>query len=223
LPIEYLIEKIDDLRQALPHQAAGADACGLRPVTVGSAGEQVEPAAAVAPTTGDIPAGVGRASNPDLSVAWQRLVEVVAGAHPSLLPHLGVCSLAEMSDDRLVVEVNGNSFDGSRLRRKKNLENLKEAVVQVFGRPMRIQIRAGNGGASSIRELKQHENELRDTALRHPLVNEAVQIFNGRVVDVKILEQKEVVHERHGEHAQTGPEAPSQDDENAGGTGRKDG
>jgi hypothetical protein len=145
----------------------------------------------------------------------------VAAAHPSLTPHLETCSLAQMTEDRLVIEVNGNSFNGSMLRRQKNMDLLRQAARQVFGRSMTVHLKAR--GVSSQREQRKRAGELKNAALRHPLINDAVEIFNGHVVEVKILKEKEVVHERHGEHAQTGPEASSQDDENAGGTGRKNG
>ena len=36
-------------------------------------------------------------------------------------------------------------------------------------------------------EKRARENKLKQEALRHPLVNEAVEIFNGKVVDIIIL------------------------------------
>ena len=38
-----------------------------------------------------------------------------------------------------------------------------------------------------IKKKKNQENELKQKALRHPLVADAVEIFDGKLIDVKII------------------------------------
>jgi hypothetical protein len=53
----------------------------------------------------------------------------------------------------------------------------------------RKDIRLAHGTASydDHQKKKTHDNELKKKALSHPLVADAVEIFDGKLIDVKIL------------------------------------
>jgi DNA polymerase-3 subunit gamma/tau len=189
LPIEFLIEKLDDLQktmQGLPAEGGTpAPAVEARSPEAEAAAPPVSARAARSEDGYRFSAG----DSPDL--IWENLVDTVSRKHPSLAPHLQVSSLRKLRQDGLEIEVNGNSFNSSMLCRKKNLDNLKRVLADVFGRPMALEIVSQNKPAGSIREQIDRENDLRQAALNHPLVQDVVEIFNGQVTQVTVLEPQE--------------------------------
>jgi DNA polymerase-3 subunit gamma/tau len=57
----------------------------------------------------------------------------------------------------------------------------------VLGSQKDIQLTPGTGPDESYQKKKSHDNELKKKALSHPLVADAVEIFDGKLVDVKLL------------------------------------
>ena len=55
------------------------------------------------------------------------------------------------------------------------------------GTVARIEISKGDPKSKNHKEKRAREDRLKKEALSHPLVNEAVEIFNGKVVEIKIL------------------------------------
>jgi DNA polymerase-3 subunit gamma/tau len=144
------------------------------------------------PTTRDHGAGAGQlsASTEDLSNTWRQLLEAFNKRCPTLAPNLEKASLTRIDKDILEISVTGNSFYTKRLQEKKSISALQDVCSQFFGRKMRIKIlEAGGKGAQGGTKTKESDKErrLRKEALSHPLVTDALDIFQGRVVDVKIM------------------------------------
>ncbi len=121
-------------------------------------------------------------------VVWRKLVDAVARKHPSLGPHLQVCSLAAIGPAGLDIAVNGSSFNGSTLRKKKALDNLRQVAAEFFGRPMDLRIRDEGRPGVSLQSRVEQENEVRQAAWNHPLVQDAIEILKAEVRQVKVLQ-----------------------------------
>ena len=76
----------------------------------------------------------------------------------------------------------------SMLKREKNKVILKKACAQYFGNEKDIVLIA-QGESVDERPLKKNQNDhlLKQKALSHPSVADALEIFNGKLIDVKIL------------------------------------
>jgi hypothetical protein len=46
-----------------------------------------------------------------------------------------------------------------------------------------------NEDSNRGKKIKQ-EKQIRDEAVRHPLIADAIEIFNGDIVDVKVLQEE---------------------------------
>jgi DNA polymerase-3 subunit gamma/tau len=72
------------------------------------------------------------------------------------------------------------------VKRSKNLNIIKKVCEELLGKELKILITAKQDLHTDDREQKSQNINLKNEALSHPLVADAIEIFNGRVVDVKI-------------------------------------
>ena len=75
------------------------------------------------------------------------------------------------------------------IKRPKNREVLKQVFNEFFGSDVDLIIRAKVIEDDNPREKKKQENSLKQKALGHPLIGEALEIFNGKIVEVNVTEE----------------------------------
>jgi DNA polymerase-3 subunit gamma/tau len=128
-------------------------------------------------------------SSENLAQTWQQLLGVFSERCPALVPNLEKATLTGIGKDFLEITVTGNSFYTARLRDKKSIASLQKVCDQFFKRNMKIKIVESEKGASQKSQHKESDRarRLKKEALSHPLVTDALEVFQGRVVDVKIL------------------------------------
>ena len=174
LPIEELIEKLDLLRGELNHRPP--------PSTP-------EPPAEENP--GGSPAGIDSSRSGkgvELSSAWQRVQQIISSDHPSLAANLSRCKPTLLSGDHIELAVSGNGFHLGMIQRSDNMDIIKKVCDDIFAHPMRITVTA-HGEPDEQLQKRQLAERKKDEALNHPLVTDALEIFNGRVVDVKFTSE----------------------------------
>jgi DNA polymerase-3 subunit gamma/tau len=163
LPIDILIDKLDVLRQEML-------ATGL------PQRKSVNPS--TQKTT--------EASIEDPVKLWEKICEIISRQHPSLAANLAKCRLKVSTEHSLEIEVPGNGFTLNMIQREKNLAVLKQVCADILGSRKDIQFAAGKAADEKNRKKKNH-NQLKQKALNHPLVADAIEIFDGKLLDVKIL------------------------------------
>ena len=187
LPIEDLIEKIDLLRTDVNERLQSSSTrvpAAIEPV----ADETGEPVAGQgtkdkAPATEQTPGDPAPAS-PE---AWTRFVNHLSGDHPALAASLSKATLKSLDEDVLEIELDDNGFNLMMIQKSKNREILEAVSKQIFGKKRRVVVRTGGRGAQARSAKKKASEQHKHEALSHPLVTEALEIFNGKVVDVKLL------------------------------------
>ncbi|UCF92924.1 MAG: DNA polymerase III subunit gamma/tau [Desulfobacterales bacterium] len=199
LSIDTLIEKLDLLRQEIrPSQSpaspgghtgapAQMNANRLAHAPEGSNLAETSPAPS-APA--DCSAGAAPTTfKPDatLEQIWQGLFEIISRKHRSLAAGLAKCSLQKRTEQNLEIEVRGNDFTINLIRRDKNMAILRKVCTDYFGKPMDIILTASTSLQCKTRTKKSQDKRLKQEALSHPLVADVLDIFDGKLVDVKIL------------------------------------
>ena len=197
LSIDTLIQKLEDLRREVGGPSSPSEnTAGNRP--------QPPPAALAPPASEgqggrDAPrpvraappppvSGTDRGAAESLDAAWQRVIDIVARQQPSLVANLKKCSLRGAEPGRLEIVPPANHYASGMLRRDKHLALLKNVCAEVFGGAMDIVIAAGGGeGGMNPQEKRDRNHTLVQQALNHPLIADAIEIFNGKLVDVQIL------------------------------------
>ena len=73
------------------------------------------------------------------------------------------------------------------LQREKNKTALKEICTAYFGQTKDVVLTSSSEPDDEGPKKKiQHDHLIKQKALSHPLVADAIEIFNGKLIDVKI-------------------------------------
>jgi len=190
LPIDVLIEKIDTLRQNVSQDPGGK----IVESQAGYGGKGNEPVSengknAVKAFDGDkeIATGSTKTADETLEQSWGKILGVISEKHPSLAASLAECSLKKLSDNMMEIEINGSGYTIDMVKRDKSESTLKKICSEYFGREIQIKFKAGTIQDKGNQKKKSKDNQLKQEAYNHPLVADAIEIFDGKIVDVKIL------------------------------------
>jgi len=82
-----------------------------------------------------------------------------------------------------------DGFSLNHVKRLKNREILRHSLERLLGAPVDVAVKAAAGEAPSGIEKKQQAENLKKEALQHPLVADAVEIFDGTIVDVALVQE----------------------------------
>ncbi|MFH0728599.1 MAG: DNA polymerase III subunit gamma/tau [Pseudomonadota bacterium] len=198
LPIEQLIEGLEQLRQdffKLPEKNAGIPQSSFdmkplvsQPVAVDtvSDGADLYPRKEEPPIpppqnreTGDTPESLDR--------AWQNILNRTSREYPALAASLSASAAVTLSDKRLAIEVTGSEFNMNMVQRDRNRGILKEVCSEFFNRPLQIDIVTRVLVNRENQGKKEAEVQLKNEVLHHPLVQGVIEVFDGKVLDVKLL------------------------------------
>ncbi|MFZ0135291.1 MAG: DNA polymerase III subunit gamma/tau [Desulfobacterales bacterium] len=193
LTIDALIERLDTLRRHIAQPPDGSDlppplADAGRPAATGEEDRPGKPfeARAQRPDNAEPPP----AAPPECDQTWRKVQALIAAKHPALAAYLIKCRPRCLAGGRLEIEVADNGFNLTMIQKDKNLEIIRGICREVCGQPLEIVLEAvadpAGGGLK-----KKAENQLRNEAMSHPLVTEAVKIFDGKVLGVTIIKEDE--------------------------------
>ncbi|MBU4289384.1 MAG: DNA polymerase III subunit gamma/tau, partial [Proteobacteria bacterium] len=119
----------------------------------------------------------------NLEITWNKLLDIFSKKHPSLAANMAKCSLKKLTKQNIEIEVHGNGYNINMIKRDKNVAIIKEICSKFFGKKMNLIIKAKN----KPKRGGNQNNNLKQKALSHPLVTDVIEIFNGKVIDVKII------------------------------------
>jgi DNA polymerase III subunit gamma/tau len=186
LAIDTLIDRLDRLRESV-----SIDGLPAAP-GVAVAGMAAQKALGVPAGDDRIPEDAPGESTPSTSAdplsLWERVMAEVAHRKPSLAASLKKCRLAIKSDDQMDMEVNGTDFVFKNIT--KQAAFLEEVISDLAGHKVRLNIVANIEDLRLKQEQKQTADHLKQKALGHPMVMEALALFDGKVVDIKISDVK---------------------------------
>jgi DNA polymerase-3 subunit gamma/tau len=200
LPIEELIEKIDIVRRDIHRVQKGNFAEGKgddRHAAVRSSAANMPPDRPQSHSAGHAPKALLKHSTKtqraaeafpeDLKDTWRRLLDVISEQHPSIAPNLVHSRLKRVADDHLEIEVNGSVFNLNRMKKKDSIEILRKTAEDFFGRKMDVKILAGKENKNNNgRQDQEKAGRLKKDLLSHPVIADAIEIFNGKLVDVDV-------------------------------------
>jgi len=189
LPIDVLIEKLDGLRKDI-YETPTVDRDTVSPAA--ARGEQTNSQVSLKEATGTAESTnpfetVAFETNGDLDKTWHKLFSTFSEKHPSLAANLKDSTLKKLTDRSLEIEVSGNGFNISMIRRTKNMDIIKKVCNDFFGKEMDVRITVKENSNKDNQREKGLKDRLKKEALSHPLVADAVEIFDGRAVEVKVL------------------------------------
>jgi len=194
LPIDLLIEKLDDLKKNLPaipanyEVAENKDALKYYSKIPQGISEGISEEPTDSTELKESCSSSSYDSNDNLEITWNKLLDIFSKNHPALAANLAKCSLKKLTKQNIEIEVHGNGYNINMIKRDKNVAIIKEICSKFFKEKMNLTIKAKNKQNSEKKQQGENQNNnLKQKALRHPLVTDAIEIFNGKVVDVKII------------------------------------
>jgi len=188
LPIEDLIVKLDALQNAVSTAAPQkTELSDKNPVTPPL--KKNRPVASESPAVAEQirPFGIGTdTGDNDIESVWKEIVDIISEESPALATLLASSALKTLTEGSMEIEVNGNGFNITMVKRKKNMGLLNKAVRGYFGKDKIITVTGRLTSGSSNHEQRDLENRQKQEVLNNPLVADTIEIFNGKLIDVKI-------------------------------------
>jgi DNA polymerase-3 subunit gamma/tau len=184
LPIETLVEHLERLQNRLSADRK----------TVNSLSSETQPAQAPTMLSTasqvDSPNAGAPVSTPlqDKANLWRKIMECISEVKPSLAGFLSNCRLKSVDDGQLDLEVNGNEFILNNIIKHK--QALEDQCRTILDRPVQLNINANFQDHAAKQEQKKKIGHLKQEAVSHPLVMEALELFDGRVIDVKVQKEE---------------------------------
>jgi DNA polymerase-3 subunit gamma/tau len=204
LSVEEVLEKLRVMEERLLAGGAAPVPVPSRPAAPPTLKRAAVPEAAEEEEGGEVAEAAGPAGEEDEEAAgalsgesqesWRDFVSFAKKKKPpfaSLLEHGRPLILQE---DRLEVGYPEKSFYLERMQEADNLNFLRNLSQEFFKRNLRVKVTGVNPGAlprgpapESPGEKRNSKREREEEALNHPLVRDAIDVFGGRVVEIKNL------------------------------------
>ena len=179
-PFAELVERVDRLASgvAAPPAAVAAPA---RSAPSAPAGAAAAPRPAAVPTATPVVSAAPAASSASDPASIVAAMATLAQARPSLAQPLRTAQARE-EGDTLVIEV---APDFAALA-AMHVEEYRELARTASGRPLKVRIGAGPApDAPPPSSAEASRRRLSDEAVRAPAVQEALDLFNGKVLEVR--------------------------------------
>jgi DNA polymerase-3 subunit gamma/tau len=198
LPIDTLIHKVDQVRRQIietggvippaanPGKAAAPETPSEETPSAPLGDVLASPAASAVDSPATPQQPFPPADEGDRKRFWQALLSTLQESHPALAANLKAAKPVAIDARRLEIELKGNDFNLRRVRRKESLDAVQAACLAVSGHRPQIVIHGQTPDPVARHKKKEREAQIRQQALSDPLVSEAIELFRGKVVDVKI-------------------------------------
>ncbi len=201
LPVEMLIDKLELLRQDFSQGGPGAVKVPIPAAEQGLADAPhpldapvvKEPVAAFKTPTVPQPVKAAGSTAPvsrDLALVWEQLLETISREHPALGGTLANARLLKVESERVTIQVSGNQFNINRLKKRENGARLTKVCSTFFKRPVVVEVQADTEGQKQSTAKKKLDKQLQQDVLSHPLIEDAMEIFRGEVVEVRTLKKR---------------------------------
>jgi len=191
LPIDVLIDRLDSLLQA-PPPATGVQTPEIVEAQAAYGQPPAPPIghASVQPTARDHQAAAARSDRLPTDTpgqsddAWSRVIAAIADKKPSIAAALSRAQLVSVSDQGFSVAMRDNDYTVKLV--KKNLAMIEAVCSEHGGRRVQIDTSGDGRDESQVTSARKKANEVRRQLLNHPLVADAVDIFSGKIEEIKI-------------------------------------
>jgi len=190
LPVEEVLSRVERLEDVLSHGATG------EVVHEPTAEKEQERVNDESPqdTSAEQKRGEGLAG--EKLRQWEEFLKFLRGENPILASFLNQGRPLRLDDSFLEIGFAKGSFALERVTESDTLKSLQEISRRYFNKEVKVNVTAADlsgdtGGrtkATTQDEETDLERHLRKEALGNPIVKEAVEIFKGRIVGVKLKE-----------------------------------
>ena len=115
---------------------------------------------------------------------WEVILGRIDQDKPALGAVLRKSRIIPQGNDSWEIEVSGNDFNLKSVQRQSNL--LEQYYLEASGRQLQLKLLSNIEDMDERQKRKQKGEELKQKALGHPLVMDALELFSGKIVDIKV-------------------------------------
>jgi len=119
---------------------------------------------------------------------WESALKLIEKNSPATASHLEGSFPTQLSDDAIKIEVAANKVVIDRLNLKKSSDIISKAISKIAGKKLKAVIDGKILNDKQNKAKNSNKKELENKALNHRLVQEAMEIFDGRLKSLRILE-----------------------------------
>lgn len=192
LPVEEVLTRVERLEDAISRGTGRAEEV-LRESAGEGEGRQLRKEELL--DTSPVQQKGDELGNEDL-VQWEDFLKFVRGENPVLASFLHQGRPLHLDDISMEIGFAKNSFALDRVAEPNTLKLLEEVSQRYFKKGMSVKIIPTDLTMNAKRDSKAlaHDEEtdlvrhLKKEALSNPIVKEAVELFKGRIVEVKVKE-----------------------------------
>lgn len=127
--------------------------------------------------------------NEPLETSWKNILNTITDKNPALAACFNDSRLEKPGENQLEIRFKTNKFNINFANRKDHRSLIQNTCGLYFSDDIQVtlagRIAASKNGMAQKRKTKKLETE----TLNHPLVEEAMKIFNGKIVEIKILQE----------------------------------
>ncbi len=126
-----------------------------------------------------------------LAARWQGFLEIIRQEKPALAASLERVSVSGPQPDVFELDFNGHEFDYEMVKERESFSLLDRLGQEFFGERVKFSLNVGGGeGRNKNRVKTDRQRRQQQKALKHPLVTEALEIFGGEIVEVRVGPEK---------------------------------
>jgi DNA polymerase-3 subunit gamma/tau len=193
LPIDLLIERLDSLLKGpnlkppagiVEAQSTYGDLKAPAPVSDPDGHTRPGDQETTVDPVEDEPSADSDALRPAGDADWGRLVAIIAQTKPSIAAALSRSQLVSVSEQAFQVAVHDSDYTMNLV--KKNLAMIDAVCRDHAGRGIQVTFSSDDAGVKHAAAGKQQVNDIKQQLLNHPLVADAVDIFKGKIEEIKI-------------------------------------
>ncbi len=196
LPIDLLIERLDSLLHDPPPRSAPgvveAQSAYGEAATPPSRAARSQPDAGVraevarpgdhrSPADPPMPEADDHDRSDD---AWRRVIAIIAQTKPSIAAALSRAQLVSMSELAFNVAMPDSDYAMNLVQ--KNMAMLDAVCREHAGRGIQVDFSSADAANNHAATAKLKADDIRQQLLNHPLVADAVDIFSGKIEEIKI-------------------------------------
>ncbi len=124
-----------------------------------------------------------------LETSWKNIICRIAEENPALAACFSTSKMVKTGDGHVEIRFATNKFNVTYANRDGHQALIQKTCSLYFSDDIQVSL-AGTAAASrNGLANKQKSKQLEAEALNHPLVADAMRIFNGKIVDIKILQE----------------------------------
>jgi DNA polymerase-3 subunit gamma/tau len=120
-----------------------------------------------------------------LETIWEKITQILSSEHPSLAACFSDSKVSEANDHQITIEFVSNQFNINYAQRDDNKSLLSRLWQELQGRETQLSFIAKPVTGSDAK--KKEKKLLEEEALNNPLVTKSLKLFNGKIVEIKIL------------------------------------